>query len=361
MKRFFKMAVKASALLAGLSIGSAAHAADADPDCEKFSRSYGVMDFSKPVNRMAIGKERTPALKALKDRGVHTVIRYYDHPEETIACKTLLADEVDAILATKGMSVAVVFQHNNDDPETFLDGGRGTRDAKRALELAEANGQPYQSAIYFGVDGVDQALKDFAYEINKFRQGETLSEERKSALLKEGWRPAKVEKYANQYAAFRKYHARHFKDSKGNPLPPGKVEAKHIIPYVTEYIRQVKAVFDAASGGDPEKSYRIGAYGSGLVLDELNAEGLIDLKWLSMSRGFPGSREYRASDKWNLAQDVERACPWNYEDKPGIVGVDGDIVKGSEPDFGQWSAIRERTVVVARPRKCPVYLSPRRN
>ena len=150
------MAVKASTLCASLAFGTTANATEPyhndDPACERFS--YKAMDFSKPVNRMTIGEQKTPALEVLRDRGAHTIIRYYDHPVETIACKTLLDDEVDIILAA-GMSVAVVFQHHNDDPQTFLDGGRGTRDALRALELAEANGQPYKSAIYFGVDGVD--------------------------------------------------------------------------------------------------------------------------------------------------------------------------------------------------------------
>ena len=131
--------------------------------------------------------------------------------------------------------------------------------------------------------------------MNKYGQGEKLSDERRA---KQG------AKYANQYDAFRGYHARYFKDERGNPLPVGKIDAKHIIPYVIEYFTQVKAVFDKASGGVPEKSYRIGAYGSGFVLEELTRNNLVDLKWLSMSRGYPGSPEYRISEKWDLVPTI---------------------------------------------------------
>ena len=49
-----------------------------------------------------------------------------------------------------GMSVVVIFQHHNDCLCTFMAKGRGTRDARRALELAKSFSQPVGSAIYFG-------------------------------------------------------------------------------------------------------------------------------------------------------------------------------------------------------------------
>lgn len=127
------------------------------PACKR-NPGLEVADFSIPVTELKLrnpgpGENRT-VLQILKDDfGIKTIFRYYDKQSESIPCKTLLRDEVDAIFK-HGMSVAVVFQHQNDKPETFLEGNRGAEDAIRSLQLAKANGQPFGSTIYFGVDGV---------------------------------------------------------------------------------------------------------------------------------------------------------------------------------------------------------------
>jgi hypothetical protein len=90
-------------------------------------------------------------LKTLKAAGVRTVARYYDYPDETLPGKTLTQPEVD-LIAARGMSIVVIFQHHNDHFDSFTP-ARGDGDATRALELAARFGQPAGSAIYFGVDG----------------------------------------------------------------------------------------------------------------------------------------------------------------------------------------------------------------
>jgi hypothetical protein len=90
-------------------------------------------------------------LKALKASGVRTIARYYDYPDETLPGKTLTQPEVD-LIAARGLSLVVIFQHHNDHFESFTP-ERGDGDAVRSLELAGKYGQPKGSAIYFGVDG----------------------------------------------------------------------------------------------------------------------------------------------------------------------------------------------------------------
>jgi hypothetical protein len=90
-------------------------------------------------------------LAKMREVGVATLIRYYDHEDETLPGKTLRRAERDAI-AGAGFSLLVVFQHRNDRLSSFTP-QRGAADAERSLLLAAENAQPLRSAIYFGVDG----------------------------------------------------------------------------------------------------------------------------------------------------------------------------------------------------------------
>jgi hypothetical protein len=49
-------------------------------------------------------------------------------------------------------------------------------------------------------------------------------------------------------------------------------------------------------------SYKVGAYGSGLVLTRLLEEDLIDVPWISMSRLFRGTKEFFYADEWAFRQ-----------------------------------------------------------
>lgn len=102
-----------------------------------------AVDLSQPVNQTFLND-----VKAL---GVSTIIRYYDHTNETIRGKTLRRPERDLIVQN-GFKIAVVFQHNNDELTSFTQ-ARGKMDAERSLALAAENLQPQDSAIYFGIDG----------------------------------------------------------------------------------------------------------------------------------------------------------------------------------------------------------------
>jgi hypothetical protein len=73
----------------------------------------------------------------------------------------------------------------------------------------------------------------------------------------------------------------------------------HILPH----FRAVREGLIEA--GESSPSYRIGAYGSGLVLRNLLDAGVIELAWLSMSSGFRESKAFLRSGRWNLHQKLE--------------------------------------------------------
>jgi hypothetical protein len=102
-----------------------------------------AVDLSAPVDQSFLNQ--------MKANSINTIIRYYDHENETLPGKTLRRTERDLIMAN-GFKAAVVFQHHNDQLASFS-AVRGRQDAERSLALANENLQPRDSAIYFGVDG----------------------------------------------------------------------------------------------------------------------------------------------------------------------------------------------------------------
>jgi hypothetical protein len=100
--------------------------------------------------------------------GINTIIRYYDHENETLPGKTLRKAERDLIL-TNGFKTAVVFQHRNNQFASFT-ALRGRQDAERSLALAAENSQPKGSAIYFGVDGAWKMPYELANIVSYFKE-----------------------------------------------------------------------------------------------------------------------------------------------------------------------------------------------
>ena len=119
-----------------------ASAAVAAEYCARDPRIEAV-DLSAPVSQSF--------LDAMRAVGIKTIIRYYDHEDETLPGKTLRRSERDLILRN-GFNTAVVFQHHNDQMASFT-ALRGSQDAERSIALAKENSQPKGSTIYFGVDG----------------------------------------------------------------------------------------------------------------------------------------------------------------------------------------------------------------
>src|SRR5690242_12470507 len=136
-----------------------AHATDlcvTDPRVE-------AVDSSAPVTQ--------DFLDQMKAIGVNTIIRYYDHDDETLPGKTLRRGERDAIVMN-GLKMGVVFQHRNNKFASFT-ALRGRQDAARSLVLAAENSQPRGSAIYFGVDGPWRAPHELANIMAYFQEVNT--------------------------------------------------------------------------------------------------------------------------------------------------------------------------------------------
>ena len=117
---------------------------------EAFAKDYcasdpriEAVDLSAPVSQ--------GFLNNMQAIGIKTIIRYYDHEDETLPGKTLRRAERDLILSN-GFKTAVVFQHHNDQFASFTQ-LRGSQDAERSIALATENSQPKGGTIYFGVDG----------------------------------------------------------------------------------------------------------------------------------------------------------------------------------------------------------------
>lgn len=315
--------------------------AAAPPSCSP-GHSYGVADFSAPITDLA-DRDGRSAASELWRLGIETVIRYYDHPNETIPCKTLVPEETDFLL-DNGFSIAVVFQHRNDNPVTFLEGRRGTRDAERSLELAAANGQPLGSTIYFGVDGVAEAIKgaNYQYAINKGAPISTAQE----AEMKKRMGAGNYKKHAAFYALFRDNHTAWFGQE------GGKVRPEAILPFVAQYFDDVRAVFDqhrAQTG----IGYEIGGYGSGLVCDHLLTQGKIRRCWLAQSTGWPGYDAFSASNRWALRQQLVTRCDGWRRHSGGRVEFDFNQVNPNDADFGQWNYLDDRSASFTRPERNP--------
>lgn len=302
-----------------------------EPSCNS-QAGMPVVDISQPVTTIttANGKSGVEAFKVI---GIKTIARYYDWATPDITCKSLLPAESDAIIGA-GLNILTIFQHENSDPETFFDAGRGVKDARESLKIASANGQPAGSAIYFAVDGVDQTIKDsvFEYGVNK---GQTMSAARRQRLLKAD---PSFRKHIKFYGRFLAYHRNVFRKS------ALEIRVADMMPFVDRYFRSVNQVLKA------DGKYKIGAYGSGSVCQHLLNKELVDYCWLAMSTGWPGSKEFHASGKWSLVQQRSTFCKgWKFKERE-MVRFDFNKVKGG--NFGQWSKKGLVTPAAALPTVC---------
>jgi len=151
------VATAALLAMAGNALASQSHRSE--DHCRRSSGVYAA-DTSQPV---------TPAFLAkMREVGVRTIIRYFDHKNETIPGKTLTFEERMQI-SEAGFRLLVVFQHWGQRISTFRDHTRGKSDALRALTLAHDVGQPVGSAVYFAVDGPWSDPDDVADIVRYFK------------------------------------------------------------------------------------------------------------------------------------------------------------------------------------------------
>lgn len=305
--------------------------ATAAPSCNSH-REFPAVDLSQPVTTITT-KSGKSGIQAFKAIGVKTIARYYDWVGKDTTCKSLFPKESDALIAA-GFSIITIFQHENSDPETFLDKSRGAKDAREALKMAAANGQPPGSAIYFAVDGVDQTIKDSVFEW-RVSGGNVVSAARKKKLLRAD---PSFRKHIKFYERFRKYHRAKLGKAAES------VKEHDIIPYVEHYFREVNRVMKA------DGRYRVAGYGSGLVCRRLQAKKLVELCWLAMSTGWPQSKQYQSSGRWSLVQQHTTFCKnWQFN---GRETARFDFNRMKSGDVGQWSKKGPVTPAAGLPAKC---------
>lgn len=92
---------------------------------------------------------------------------------------------------------------------------------------------------------------------------------------------------------------------------------------ITEYFAEVKRILNG--------NYRLGAYGSGHVLQRLLDHDLTDLSWLSQSTGWTGHHKFIASQNWALLQGPVTQWPAKN------FSYDPNKVNPAFADFGQFN------------------------
>lgn len=141
-------------------------------------------------------------------------------------------------------------------------------------------------------------------------------------------------------------HCRQYGRSIGQPAGSGiyfgvdfDILRNDLIAQVVPYFEAVRAEMKKASD---LPAYRIGVYGSGMTCSTLLDRGLVDFTWLSQSRKFQGTPEFRASNRWNILQLMtEPLCG---------IGTDPNIANPARPDFGQFGAGVKPMPASAHPR-----------
>lgn len=302
------------------------------PPCAANSE-FAAIDISIPTQNLRTAKQEA-ALAAFEEFGVKTVLRYYDHEEETLAGKTLLPAESDAILAA-GLSIGVVFQHFNDDPGKFLDRNAGTKDAERALVLADQNRQPYGSAIYFGIDGPELNFGKFLIPEYKLHGGKPMPASRKAELKRQGMRGRQnIESYQNFITL--------------GPELLGIKDLRHVRsemmkPVIEKYFQQIHKVFARYAQEHANSGYKVGLYCTAAMCNFLQDRKLVDYIWLSpQGRNGAEYKEYlRDQRTWNLIQQLPTTCDgWTPKRDGKWPEIDFDRVNAAQPDFGQWGTKR---------------------
>jgi hypothetical protein len=143
---------------------------------------------------------------------------------------------------------------------------------------------------------------------------------------------------------------RHAQNSIGQPSGTGiyfscdfDASSSEIRNNIIPYFQGVKRAFEQESGGNA--AYRVGVYGSGLTGNMLTSEGLVQLVWLAMSRGFRGTREALDAGAFNLAQVFPERTLCG-------IRLDFNDPNPNRPDFGAFKL--DADVVVPTPVPAPV-------
>jgi hypothetical protein len=92
--------------------------------------------------------------------------------------------------------------------------------------------------------------------------------------------------------------------------------------------------YHQAFKNEMEGYYRVGAYASGYICDELFNRRLIEARWLTMSQGFRGTKASLAAGRWEMLQRLERNITGLANDiDPDVVHIEAN---GEAADIGDF-------------------------
>jgi len=103
---------------------------------------------------------------------------------------------------------------------------------------------------------------------------------------------------------------------------------KDLSDKIIPHFREVNAINNS---GEFSRKFRIGGYGSGLTLETLLKEGLIELSWLSQSTGHRRSKAFKESNIWTIFQHMpSKLCG---------LGLDRDTLNPGLSGYGEFTTL----------------------
>ncbi len=256
----------------------------------------------------------TSRAEAIRLSGVKTVIRYYARGPGQWDGKVLSKPELDALEA-QNLSVAVVFQHENNKAENFLDENKKLQDLMWARTHADHLQQPQGTPVYFGAD----------------------------------------------------FDLPHWDGKKGKSDPS-----------ITEQrIAALKSYFEYAREELAKDGRKLGIYGCGSVCEIL--ADVADYFWLSASADYSRSGEFYNSGKWHLYQnrvdlvryyDNAQPCPidsnlanpqhahFGQWRRSGKIDKDTQDEMRAVLEARSFVAVQQLALYKDHPRRAPTLLKP---
>ena len=104
---------------------------------------------------------------------------------------------------------------------------------------------------------------------------------------------------------------------------------------IVPYFQAVRSVLQSS---DLLPKYKVGVYGDGVTLKTLLDGGLVEFTWISQSLGFPGTRQFKSSNRWTLFQQYP---PMKID------GLDHDVddLNPAFTDFGAFHQLDSLPVI----------------
>src|SRR5262249_4411999 len=106
---------------------------------------------------------------------------------------------------------------------------------------------------------------------------------------------------------------------------------------IVPYFQAVRSVLQAS---DQLPKYKVGVYGDGVTLKTLLDGGLVEFTWISQSTGFPGTKQFKNSNRWTLFQHLPS--------KIDGLALEVDDLNPQFSDFGAFHRLDPLPVVTPR-------------